>query len=68
LGLTAVTAGVELFPTDRRAVTSGVFSTVWWVTCIASLSPLAYIFRRHTWRHLQLALIASHSVVVFIIL
>ncbi|KAK7088889.1 solute carrier family 22 member 15-like [Littorina saxatilis] len=56
IGLVSVTAGVELFPSSKRALFSGFFGTLWWAMCIASLAPLAYLLRSYSWRTLQLAL------------
>ena len=68
IGLTAVTAGVELFPTSRRALVSGFVSTLWWAVCIASLAPIAYLLRDHSWRTLQISLCASPCLVIFMIM
>ena len=63
-----MTAGVELFPTSRRALVSGFVSTLWWAVCIASLAPIAYLLRDRSWRTLQIALCASPCLVIFMVM
>lgn len=64
VGMTAVTAGVELFPTKHRVVTSGFWSTLFWALCIMSLAPVAYALRFFSWRAVQVAATLSAVVVI----
>ncbi|PVD19639.1 hypothetical protein C0Q70_20129 [Pomacea canaliculata] len=64
VGLTAVTAGIEVFPSTHRKFASGFGSTLWWSICIMSIVPWAYLLRDYSWRILQLAVCGSFSITI----
>ncbi|KAK7469885.1 hypothetical protein BaRGS_00036105, partial [Batillaria attramentaria] len=67
VGLVAVTAVVELFPSTHRSVSSGFWSTLWWSICVGSLAPVAYFLRFESWRTFLLITCAANGLVLITI-
>ncbi|KAK7469887.1 hypothetical protein BaRGS_00036107, partial [Batillaria attramentaria] len=67
VSLTAITAGLELFPSTHRFLANGFWETLWWAICLASLALLAYLLRFESWRVLQLSTCGAAALVVVMI-
>ncbi|KAK7469898.1 hypothetical protein BaRGS_00036118, partial [Batillaria attramentaria] len=67
IGVTAFTAGIELFPSSHRPLASGLVSGLWWNFCLSSVAPFAYALRFKSWQTLQLATLGWAALGIFMI-
>ncbi|XP_067667759.1 solute carrier family 22 member 3-like [Haliotis asinina] len=52
--LTKMTISIEIFPSRHRKL-SGLFGSIMWTFCTASIALIAYLMQTYSWRSTQLA-------------